>query len=141
MTDIKNRVVDFRRRLYADRDLTAVDDYIHPDFHSHNPLVKPGRDAYRAFAAGFHQGIPDLRPDIHQVMADGDRVVTFIRWEGTHTGPFLGVAPTGKQVIFETADIYRMRDDLFIEHWDVVDKLSIATELGLFGMAPRGPNK
>ena len=74
-------------------------------------------------------------------MADGDRVVTFIRWEGTHTGPFLGVAPTGKKVTFETADIYRMQDGLFIEHWDVVDKLSIATELGLFGIAPRGPNK
>ena len=58
MTDIKNRVVDFRRRLYADRDLTAVDDYIHPDFRSHNPLVKPGRDAYRAFAAGFFRAFP-----------------------------------------------------------------------------------
>ena len=137
MTDIKNRVVDFRRRLYVDRDFTAVDDYIHPDFRSHNPLVKPGRDAYRAFATGFHQGIPDLRPDIHQVMADGDRVVTFIRWEGKHTGPFLGVAPTGKRVAFETADIYRVQDGLFIEHWDVVDKLSIATELGLFGVTSR----
>jgi predicted ester cyclase len=137
MTDIKNRVVDFRRRLYVDHDLTAVDDYIHLDFRSHNPLISPGRGAYRAFAASFHQGIPDLRLDIRQVMADGDRVVTFIRWEGTHTGPFLGVTPTGKKVTYETADIYRMQDGLFTEHWDVVDKLSIATELGLFGVTPK----
>ena len=56
------------------------------------------------------------------------------RREGTHTGLFLGVAPTGKKVTFETADIYRAQDGLFVEHWDVIDKLSIATELGLFGV-------
>ena len=130
---LKTRMVEFRRRLYVARDLGAVDDFIHPDFRSHNALVGPGTAGYRAFASGFHEGMPDLTPDIRHVLAEGDRVVTFIHWQATHTGPFLGVPATGKTITFETADIYRAQDGLFIEHWDVVDRLSVASALGLFG--------
>jgi predicted ester cyclase len=78
--------------------------------------------------------MPDLRPDIHQVLAERDRVVTFVRWQATHTGPFGGVPATGKKITLETADMFRVQDGLFIEHWDVVDKLSVAATLGLFGV-------
>jgi len=131
---IKARMVEFRRRLYVDRDLGAVDDFIHPDFRSHNTLLEPGKAGYRAFAAGFHEGMPDLRPDIRHVLAERDRVVTFIHWQATHTGPFRGMPATGKSITFETADIFRAQDGLFIEHWDIVDRLSVATTLGLFGV-------
>ena len=131
---LKARMVDFRRRLYVDRDLGAVVDYIHPDFKSHIALVAPGIAGYKAFAAGFHHGMPDLHPDIRHVLAEDDRVVTFIHWQATHTGTFLGVPATGKKITFETADIYRAHDGLFVEHWDVVDRLSVASTLGLFGL-------
>lgn len=132
--ELKSRVVEFRNRLYVRRDLTAAGDFLHPDFRSHNALIEPGIAGYRAFAAGFHAGMPDLRPDIDHALAEGDRVVTFARWEATHTGPFRGVPASGKKITFETADLFRVQDGLFIEHWDVVDRLSVATTLGLFGI-------
>ena len=129
---LKARVVEFRRRLYVDHDLAAVDRFIHPAFRSHKALVEPGRDGYRAFAAGFHEGLPDMTPDFRHVLADGDRVVTFIHWQATHTGPFRGIPATGKKLVFETADLFRVEDGLFIEHWDIVDRLPVATTLGMF---------
>jgi predicted ester cyclase len=136
MTDkltLASRIADFRERLYARHDLSAVDDYIHPAFRSHNALLKPGPQAYKAFAQSFHHGLPDLRPQLQHVLVDGDRVVTFTRWEGTHTGPFRGAAPTGNRIAFETADLLRVQDGRFIEHWDVVDRLAAMSGLGLVG--------
>lgn len=136
MTDketMASRVKNFRERLYGKHDLTAVDDYVHPAFRSHNALLKPGPEGYKAFAQGFHNGLPDLRPQLQHVLVHGDRVVTFTHWEGTHTGAFRDAAPTGNRITFETADLFRVQDGRFIEHWDVVDRLAAMRGLGLVG--------
>lgn len=52
-------------------------------------------------------------------------------WEGTHTGVFMGVPPTGKALRFSSADRYRLQDGLLIEHWDVVDELEAWIALGI----------
>ena len=129
---MKARLAEFRSRLYGRNDLAAVDDYLHPDYRSHNGFVGLGRDGYKAFARGFHEGMPDLRHDMHKVLVEGDCIVAFTRWEATHTGRFRGIAPTGKKITFETADLYRLQDGLLVEHWDVVDRLAISVDLGLF---------
>ena len=115
---LKASIVEFRRRLYVDHDLTAIDRYLHPEFRSHNALVEPGRDGYRAFAAGFHQGLPDMTPDFRHVLADGDRVVTFIHWQATHTGPFRGIPATGKKLAkigMEAAPLFGASFATFVE--------------------------
>src|SRR6266542_4081938 len=128
---MKSRLIEFRSRLYGKHDLSAVDDFVHPEFRSHNGLLKPGLDAYKAFARSFHEGLPDMRPDMYQILVEGDRIVAFTNWQGTHSGPFRGMAPTGRNVSFETADLYRLQDGLLIEHWDIVDRLAASIGLGL----------
>src|SRR5688572_20497866 len=41
---------------------------------------------------------PDLRMDVTRWVVDGDTVVTEEVMQGTHKGPFAGLAPTGKPV-------------------------------------------
>src|SRR4051794_38832492 len=38
---------------------------------------------------------------------------------GTHKGEYLGVAPTGKRVTFNSTDIIKVRDGFMVEHWPV----------------------
>ena len=66
-----------------------------------------------------------------QVLVEGERLMAMTRWQATHTGTFLGVPATGKALHFETADLYRLRDGLLVEHWDVVDRLDASIALGL----------
>ncbi|SED80776.1 SnoaL-like polyketide cyclase [Rhizobiales bacterium GAS188] len=144
------RFLDFRRRLYDDHDLTAVDEYLHPEFISHSPNIKPGidahrefvrtygppgpvdvRPAYKAFVQAFHAGFPDLKPVNQKILVEGDRLIAMTQWEGTHAGPFRGVPATGKSLHFATSDLYRVSDHLLVEHWDVVDALDAWIALGL----------
>ena len=131
--DLRTRFLEFRRRLYGDHDLTAVDDFLHPEFRSHaaHSRIEPGIAGYKAFAQGFHTGLPDLRPVDQQVLVEGDRLMAMARWQATHTGPFRGVAATGKPLHFATADLYTLRDGLLHEHWDVADRLDAWIALGL----------
>ena len=137
--DMRQRFLDLRKALYERHDLSAVDAVIHPDFISHNPLV-PGQGiaAYKSFVQSlFFKGVPDLRPLNQQVVVEDDRLMAMTRWQATHTGVFLGVAPTGKVLHFETADLYRIEDGLLREHWDVVDRLDASVALGLLRPADR----
>ena len=44
--------------------------------------------------------------------------------------PFLGVAPTGRPVEFETVDVMRVVEGKIVEHWGVGNLLKVMTQLG-----------
>ncbi|MBR2688875.1 MAG: ester cyclase [Aquamicrobium sp.] len=130
--DARKRLLAFRSRLYVDHDLGAVDDYLHPEFESDSPLIaSPGREAYRQFVRMLHEGLPDLCPVEQTILVEHDRMMAMTHWRATHTGPFLGVAGTGKTLTFKTADRYELRDRQLYRHWDVVDRLDASMAIGL----------
>jgi steroid delta-isomerase-like uncharacterized protein len=102
------------------------------DFLDHTP--QPGRtpdkagarELYRTLRAAF----PDFHAVIHWQIADGDRVTTFKTYHGTHEGPFLGVAPTGRTVHFETVDVMEVRNGKITAHWGVANLFSLMQQLG-----------
>jgi predicted ester cyclase len=46
----------------------------------------------------FHAGFPDLKVEVEEQIAEGDKVATRVHFTGTHTGDLLGIPPTGKQI-------------------------------------------
>jgi steroid delta-isomerase-like uncharacterized protein len=68
---------------------------------------------YRPMVAAF----PDLRVQIDDVIADGERVA--IRWSasGTHTSDGLGFGPTGQAVTFSGLTWMRLGGGKIIEGW------------------------
>jgi len=51
---------------------------------------------------------PDWHETIEDIIAEGDKVWVLLTATGTHTGEFLGLAPTGKKITLMTIDIYRI---------------------------------
>ena len=128
----RTRFLAFRYRLYIEHDLSAVDEYLHPEFTSHSAMIPgTGRDAYKSFIRQFHEGLPDLQPVDQQVLVEDGQLMAMTTWKGTHSGTFLGVPATNKAVSIDTADRYALRDDLLFQHWDVVDRLSASLAIGL----------
>jgi steroid delta-isomerase-like uncharacterized protein len=102
------------------------------DFLDHTPQPgrTPDKDGARQLYKILRTAFPDFHADIHWQLADGDRVTTYKTYHGTHRGEFLGVAPTGRQIQFETVDVMRVRNGKITEHWGVANLFSLIQQLG-----------
>ena len=67
---------------------------------------------------------------IHWQTADGEVVTTFKTYHGTHKGTFLGVAPTGRKIHFDTVDAMRVHEGRITEHWGVANLFSLMQQIG-----------
>ena len=102
------------------------------DFLDHTPQPgrTPDKDGARQLYKILRTAFPDFHADIHWQLADGDRVTTYKTYHGTHRGEFLGVAPTGRKIQFETVDVMRVRGGKITEHWGVANLFSLMQQLG-----------
>src|SRR4029077_9887733 len=72
---------------------------------------------------------PDLKVEIHDMIAEGDKVTTRKSFHASHKGEFFGVQPTGKIVIMEIIDIIQLREGKYIGHWGILDLYGLMAQL------------
>ena len=89
-----------------------------------------GLKAMKAFAHEFGTGLPDFHDTIDLQLAEDDLVATRSTSQGTHTGPFQGMAPTGKQLSWTGMVIDRVKDGRIVESWGNWDMLGMLQQLG-----------
>jgi predicted ester cyclase len=53
-----------------------------------------------------------------------------MHWQGTHTGPFGTIAPTGRSVTVTSIGIDRIADGKVVEGWGELDMLGMYEQLG-----------
>ncbi len=81
----------------------------------------------------FHAAFDGFTVEVLDQLAEGDKVMTYKVFSGTHTGDFMGIDPTGNLVRFEVMDIVRISDGQIVEHWGLVDQLGLLRQLGAAG--------
>jgi steroid delta-isomerase-like uncharacterized protein len=115
--------------------LGLLDDWIAEDFLEHNPVPGqgPGREGARHRIATLRAAFPDLRFGVEEIVCENEVVAVRYRWEGTHSGAFLGIPPTGRRVAVRGMDFWRFKNGRVCEHWDAMDELSMLTQLGDLG--------
>ena len=60
----------------------------------------------------------------------GDWAAAFGRQEATHSGPFMGLAPTGRRVEIRYMDFWRVADGRIADNWVMVDFPHVLAQLG-----------
>jgi predicted ester cyclase len=65
-----------------------------------------------------------------QMIADGDWAACFGHIEATHSGPFMGLAPTGKRVRIPYMDFWRIEDGRIADNPVFVDLADVLFQLG-----------
>lgn len=89
-----------------------------------------GLEANKEFNASLFQGFPDLQQSIEDVIAEGDRVVFRATLSGTHTGEFMKIPPTGKQVnVNGSFNLLRISQGKIVEWWYELNLLEVMTQL------------
>ncbi len=107
------------------------DTFIANDYVNHNPFVAPGLQGVKEFFAGWLVAFPDTVVTMEDAFVAGDKVVGRYTYRATHRGNFLGIPPTGKQIIMRSIDIWSVQDDMFVEHWDELNTLEVMQQLGV----------
>ncbi|MGH9632948.1 MAG: ester cyclase [Bryobacteraceae bacterium] len=92
--------------------------------------VNPGIESIKQFYAGIWSAFPDARVNLEDVIELADKVVLRFVMTGTHRGPILGVAPTGKSIRLPGMTILRFQNGKCVERWSVADFLSVLAQLG-----------
>jgi predicted ester cyclase len=91
----------------------------------------PGLHETRQHLPHLYAAFPDLHHTIETELVEGELIGCVATLRGTHRGPFMGIAPTGKQVSFMLLLIDRIVDGTIVEHWAIPDFLSLFQQLGM----------
>ncbi len=127
-------------RLFNQGDLSAVDNLIAADAIDHcEPEGTNCRQHFREVATMLHHAFPDFHMEIVSLVAEGDQVALHLRMSGTHQGPFMGIAPTGKRFSVDQMRMMRFRDGQMTDSWAVIDYLGWRRQLGAAPPAPARP--
>ena len=122
------------------RDLEGLLERYADDAALHEPYVEEpiaGKKALRRFHEELFRAFPDETLEIRQLISSGDWVVARIVASATHSGEFLGMAPTGRRFTVPECTVFEFRGDLVENVWVYVDSGSIARQLG-YTFAPAG---
>jgi len=87
------------------------------------------RDATLERIQAMRVAFPDVRMSIEDLVAEGDRVAARFRLEGTHEGPFRGLAPTGRRVSVVGMAIDRFEGGERVEGWALLDVAGLMAQL------------
>jgi steroid delta-isomerase-like uncharacterized protein len=114
-------------------DITVLDKFLSDGYDDHNPPPFQQGTGHEAGRAAFNYALnafSDFKHEIVAQYADGDTVITRLVGSGKHTGEFMGVPATGKQVSMEGIAIHRVENGKLVEHWSTVDALSLLMQMG-----------
>jgi steroid delta-isomerase-like uncharacterized protein len=118
--------------IVSGHDVSRFDEIVAPNYVNHNQFAEPGLEGVKRTFGTLLAGVPDMKVIVEDVFisADGSRVVGRYRYEGTHTGHFLGYPATGNAFAMRSIDIWRVEDGRFAEHWDELNTLDIFIQVG-----------
>jgi steroid delta-isomerase-like uncharacterized protein len=88
--------------------------------------------AFRAFFNAFH----DRRQTVDTLIIDGDRAAEVRSISATHTGEFLGLAPTGKPFHLTMVFLYELKDGKIVRERRIYDFAGMLMQIGILKAKP-----
>ena len=136
--DPRTIVHRFTEELWNGRDLSVADAIIDPGCVTHQlrsgsqslEFIR-GPEALKGHVVEFLAAFPDLRLEVEQQIAEGDLVVSWCVFRGTHNGTWLGIPPTGRPIIIRSVVTHRIRYGKIAEDWVLSDFYGVFADLGL----------
>jgi steroid delta-isomerase-like uncharacterized protein len=108
-----------------------LDRIIHPDVIDHGAYEgqTTGIDGFKEFFKLWRGAFPDFTSQIHDQIAEGDRIATRWSFEGTHLGTYHDLPPSGRRVRFTGISINRIENGLVVDEWIEFDQYLLRRQL------------
>ena len=95
-------------------------------------LVVTNLEQFKAFMESDVKVCPDSMVELHQLVAEGDRVAIWATYSGTQEGAMGPFPPSGKKMTLEFGAIFRIEAGKIAELWVTWDNLAALAQLGHF---------
>ena len=115
------------------KDLGLLDELLSTDYVDgrNTPFEVRGLEQYKQWYSRVYEGFSDYNETIEDIIAEGDKVCIRLKITATHTGEYLGLAPTDKKITVMATQIWRIVNSKVIEGWSVADTLDAYKQLGV----------
>ena len=98
--------------------------------HSSPPGYPKGAESISGFIDGMlRPAVKGLSVDIHEQVAEGDKVVTRKTIRGTHSGDLMGAPATNKPISISVIDIFTVRNGQLVDHYALSSMAEELTKL------------
>ena len=129
----------FVEKVQNQHNLAEIDELFSPNFVDHSGSTNlSGIEGTKMFFTMIFTAFPDMHFTILKQIAEGDQVMTYKVFHGTHQGIFMGIPPTGNQVSFEVMDILTIHEGKITDHWTVADNLGMMQQIGAVTTPEKG---
>jgi predicted ester cyclase len=117
--------------IFPANDEDALREVISDQFVNHDsPRGTPtGPAGITRFMKMLNQAFSQQQWQIHDVIADGDKVVLRCTHRGVHTGDWFGIPATGRPFAYQQMHIVRIVEGKTVEHWEVRDDATLMRQL------------
>jgi predicted ester cyclase len=126
------------RRLYEEGfnrgNLDVVDELVAPDVVTHDPIIldaPTGPDSIRGGIEMIRNAFPDFRVEVLDLVAEGDRVASFLSMSGTNTGAYRRGDATNRKGTMRAFLLWRVADGRLVESWGMADRFQFLQQLGI----------
>ena len=119
-------------KSFSNGDLEATKAMMGQSHVYHFPLTDApmDRENHSSAQVVFKAAIPDLLFELHDQIAEDDKVATRFTATGTFTNEFQGLPPSGEGIEFSGTNIMRIVDGKNVEEWDDFDTMALMGQLG-----------
>lgn len=122
------------RRFLAATDLATLDELTAPDFVYHNPgnpEVHTHEERKQKIVSALTAAFPDITLNVHDMIAEGDKVAVRYSMAGTQKNEFIGISPTNKRIDLSSLCIMRLAHGKVAELWVENNSLVMLLQLGV----------
>lgn len=98
-------------------------------YRDHGSLGDSNLEQISQYNLALAKGFPDFKFTIEDIVGEDDRVAVRYRFDGTHTGEYMGIPPTGKIVFIKNQGFFLIKDGKLEESWRISDMLNFLQQM------------
>ena len=136
--DLKERTRRTWQEILPSGDVEALAAVVDPECVNHDtpPGMPQGFEGVKQMMLMLRGAFADQRYEVHRLIREGETVVIECTLHGRHTGEFMGIRPTGREIALRSVHIVRYRGGREVETWALQDRLGLLQQLGAMPQRP-----
>lgn len=124
-------VNDFYNVIWNKHDKSAIPVILHRTFIFRGSLgiEKQGHDGFIEYLDMIHNALGSYTCTIKDIVSEQSKAFVRVQFSGIHQEIFLGVKPTGKQVTWDGAALFKFKHNKISSLWIISDIKALESQL------------